>query len=171
MIPPDCAISVADLLAFPKKVSRVFRASTRDIEHARLDLELAAECPGRFHVFVRVLRTLSENFSVGLRYFSAGAGETVLLRVNGDHGSHRNPDGAIILEGPHLHSFRPPLLNEAPRPSTHLRWASPLPPDHVALPAAWRTFCGQIAFIPDSKVDRIIGKLCASLAQLPLPGP
>ncbi|MGA2447163.1 MAG: hypothetical protein ABTD50_00650 [Polyangiaceae bacterium] len=171
MTSPDSAASVAELLAIRKTVSRVFRASTRDMEHARLDLELAAECSGRFHVFVRVLRALSENFSVGLRYASAGTGETVLLRVNGDHGSHRNPDGAMILEGPHLHSYRPPLLGQPPRPSAHARWASPLPPDHLALPTAWRTFCGQIALAPDAKVDRTIATLYASLAQLPLPGP
>ena len=168
MTKPGAPLSVADLLAIPKTVSRTFRISTHDPEHARLDIELAAACLGAFHVYVRVLRALNENFSVGLRFCQPGAGDTVLLRVNGDHGRHRNPDGGMIAEGPHVHSFRFPLRDQAPRPGSEARWAWPLPADHLALPRAWRTFCALVTLTSDAKVDRRIAKLYASSAQLPL---
>jgi hypothetical protein len=160
--------SVADLLAIPKTVSRVFRVSTQDAEHARLDIELAAACAGAFHVYVRVLRALNENFSVGLRLVQTGVGDTVLLRVNGDHGGHRNPDGGAIAQGPHVHTFRAPLRDQPPRPGADARWAWPLPADHLALPTAWRTFCALVALTSCAKVDRKVAKLYASSAQLSL---
>jgi len=166
--PPDPILSVAELLAVPKTIARSFRVSSQDPEHARLDLAVAAGCPGSFHVYVRVLRALNENFSVGLRFAAPGAGETVLLRVNGDHGAHRNPDGAMIAEGPHVHSFRSPSREQAPRPGADARWAWPLSPDHLALPTAWRTFCSLVALTTDEKVDRKIASLYASSAQLSL---
>jgi hypothetical protein len=169
MTTPPSVVSVAELLAIPKTVLHTFRASSHDPDHARLDLELEAACPGTFHVFVRVLFALNENFSVGLRFAAPGAGDTVLLRVNGDHGSHRNPDGGVIGEGPHVHSFQSPVRDQAPGPGTEARWAWPLPPDHLALPTAWRTFCGLIALTSTTKVDRRIVTLYASTAQLPLP--
>jgi hypothetical protein len=167
---PGPSVSVATLLSIPKTIARTFRTATHDPEHARLDLELAATCPGNFHVYVRVLRALSENFSVGLRFSAPGTGETVLLRVNGDHGAHRNPDGGMIAEGPHVHSFRSPQRDQAPRPGADARWAWPLAPDHLALPTAWHTFCVLVALTTDAKVDRKIARLYASLAQLPLLG-
>ncbi|MGH7271775.1 MAG: DUF6978 family protein [Polyangiaceae bacterium] len=169
MIQPPPVFSIADLLAVPKTIARTFRVSTQDPENARIDLELEAAYPGSFHVFVRVLHALGENFSMGLRFAAPGAVDTVLLRVNGDHGGHRNPDGGWIEEGPHVHSFRSPARDQPPRPDSQPRWAWPLPPDHLALPTAWSTFCRLTALASDTKVDRKISTLYASSVQLHLP--
>lgn len=167
MTAPAPTLSIADLVAIPKTVARAFRTSTRDAEHVRLDLELAASCPGTFHVFVRVLRALSESFSIGLRY-EAQPGDTVLLRVNGDHGRHRNPDGGFLIEGPHVHSFVPPSRDAPPRPAAEARWAWPLPTENLALPRAWSTFQRAVALTSTAEVDRKIARLYTELSQLPL---
>ena len=160
--------TIADLIATPKAVEKVLRASSECPENVRLDVELESEIDGRFFVFVRVLRALNENFSIGLRYELPGFGAVVLLRVNGDHGGHKNPDGGFILDGPHVHSFRTPLRDAPPRAGAEARWAWPLPAEHLALPTAWRTFCSLISLTSSSKVDKKIRGLYTSTAQLPL---
>jgi hypothetical protein len=145
--------TIADLIAAPKAVKKVLRASGEASENVRLDVALESELDGQFFVFVRVLRALNENFSIGLRYELAGFGNVVLLRVNGDHGGHKNPDGGLIPEGPHVHSFRPPLREAPPRAGAEARWAWPLPADHLALPTAWRTFCDLVSLRSTAKVN------------------
>lgn len=165
---PAAPDTIASLIAVPKTVHRPFRALSQDPENARLDLELAAATPGRFFVFIRVLRALSENFSIGLRYEEPGLGVLVLLRVNGDHGRHQNPGGSVIPDGPHIHTFRSPARDAPPRPRAEAKWAWPLPADHLALPTAWRTFCGLVSLDSTTKIDKKVGALYASLIQLPL---
>lgn len=162
------AFTVASLIAMPKAIEKTFRVQAQDPEHARLDLQLSASIAGTFFVFVRVLRALNENFSIGLRYEEAGFGNVVLLRVNGDHGPHRNPDGGRIAEGPHIHTFRSPARDAAPRSGAEAKWAWPLAAEHLALPVAWRTFCSQVCLESDTKVDKKIATLYTSLAQLSL---
>lgn len=53
---------------------------------------------------------LPESFSIGVVFRDQGAAN-VLLRVNGDHGTHKNPDG-VVVEGPHVHLPWGPQLDE-----------------------------------------------------------
>jgi hypothetical protein len=162
-------LTVASLIAMPKTIEHLGPLRTKEPDHVRLDIELAAAAPGRFVVFVRVLRALSENFSIGLRYEEAGLCNTVLLRVNGDHGSHRNPDGSYFPEGPHVHTFRNPARELPPRSGAEAKWAWPLPPEHVSLIRAWKTFSSLVFLSEDTKVDKRIYSLYTSLAQLQFP--
>ena len=168
MATPQTSFTVASLIGVSKVIEKTFRVQSQDQEHARLDLQLSASTAGTFFVFVRVLRALNENFSIGLRYEEAGFGNVVLLRVNGDHGRHRNPDGGIISEGPHIHTFRSPAKDAAPRSGAEAKWAWPLPSEHLALPTAWKTFCGLVSLESTTKVDKKIATLYTSLAQLSL---
>jgi hypothetical protein len=160
--------TIAALIAAPNGVQKVLPASGENPENIRLDVALKSELDGQFFVFVRVLRALNENFSIGLRYELGGFGSVVLLRVNGDHGGHKNPDGGVISEGPHVHTFRSPQRDRPPRAGAEARWAWPLPADHLALPTAWRTFCGLVALVSNAKVDKKIAALYTSTAQLSL---
>jgi hypothetical protein len=138
--------------------------------YLRLEIHLEAAAPGQFRVFVRILRALSENFSIGLCYSEPAQADAVILRVNGDHGSHRNPDGGMIAQGPHVHGFRGPRRDAPPQPGAEARWAWPLPPDHLSLPIAWRSFCREASVGSNEKVDKKMVKLHASLSQLALQG-
>jgi len=128
-------LSVADLIARPKTIAAKIRGDGDDPVHARLDLALDSDAPGKFQAFLRELFDRAP-LLVGRR-----RGDAILIRVNGDHGRHRNPDGGLILSGPHVHGFRGPTLELPPRNRAEPRWAWPIAPDHLALPMAWRTFC------------------------------
>lgn len=160
--------TIAELIAAPKAVEKVLRSAGESPENLRFDIALSSGLEGQFFVFVRVLRALNESFSIGLRYELGGFGNVVLLRVNGDHGGHRNPDGGFIREGPHIHTFRPPLRDKPPRAGAEARWAWPLPAEHLALPTAWRAFCQLVSLTSTAKVDKKIARLYTSTAQLPL---
>jgi len=159
-------LSIADLIVRPKTIAAKIRGDGDDPVHARLDLALDSDTPGRFQAFVRVKRVLKENFSIGLRYLDDDGGDAILIRVNGDHGGHRNPDGGVILSGPHVHGFRGPTLELPPRNRAEPRWAWPIAPDHLALPMAWRTFCDLANVRSERKFEREVAKLYTSSRQL-----
>lgn len=161
--------TIEQLVAWPKTVSGTARSRTDDASY-RLDVPLVSSAPGSFRVFVRILRDLAEHFSMGLAYRTApGAQETVLIRLNGDHGHHKNPDGGQIESGPHLHFFIPPLLLEPPPPGAKHKWAWPLPPEFVSAQLAWPKFCEHASVVSTSKVDRSIRKLYRAAAQTTIP--
>lgn len=117
--------TIAELIVCPKSNDAVGR-SKHDGTNLRLDAELVAPlAPGSFRIFVRVLRDLNESFSIGLTYrTSPAATDTVLLRLNGDHGTHVNPDRSVVAPGPHVHYFREPLWSAPPRPGAQMKWAT-----------------------------------------------
>jgi len=158
--------SIAELIACPKTISKAVQANDDDPKHHRLDLVLKSEAPGKFQSFIRVKRAMKEHFSIGLRYLDDEGAHVVLLRVNGDHGRHRNPDGGLILSGPHVHGFRGPLRELPPQDRVEARWAWPLPADHLALPVAWRTFCSLVHLESERKYDRKVAELYTSWRQL-----
>ncbi len=95
--------TVKDLLATPKTPDPPTRVRVKsNPSHRAWDLPLIAALEGRFSVYVRVNVSLPEMFSVGIIYTPPKGSTTVLLRVNGDHGTHRNPDGSVVT-GPHVH--------------------------------------------------------------------
>ncbi len=154
--------TIVDLLAATKTVIGKGRRSVLQ-GSARLDFRLKSGLDGRFHAFVRVNERLSEHFSIGLRY-EADFGH---LRVNGDHGAHRNPDGLLITTGPHVHMFRAPARDQAPKDGAEPKWAWPLPPDTVALNVAWRTFRDLASVTSTGDADRKVAAMYAASAQLP----
>jgi hypothetical protein len=97
------ATTVAQLLCVPKRVRLPERVVTKSHQsHRAWDLNLDSDNPGEFSVYVRVNVRLPESFSIGLRYRAERGPLNVILRINGDHGSHTNPDG-FIMDGAHVH--------------------------------------------------------------------
>lgn len=124
-----------------------------EVGHLKLKFLLEAELdvPGDLIAFIRVHKSLYENYSIGLLLRSH-----VLVRVNGVHGTHINPDKTRVT-GPHLHLDPPAKLD---RPPTSLPrgsdWATPLSPQHSALPQGWLTFCHQVSLAPSDEADDLI---------------
>lgn len=90
--------TIAELLAMPKRITST-RAADKKAGHVQISATARGEGDDRFVVFVRVLEALHESFSIGVVHI---ASKTILVRVNGDHGIHKNPDGEVIA-GPHVH--------------------------------------------------------------------
>ena len=166
--------AVRALLAVKKALSSNPREVKRsNTFHRAWNATLAADMPGMFVAFIRINCALAEDFSVGLRYHPEVGSPCVLLRVNGDHGMHGNPDGTV-LSGPHVHAptpaelgllVTPGLWPEGPRHAT--TWA----PQTLTILAAWNELAGRgtIAATPDG-LQRI-ARLSAASGQAELPFP
>jgi hypothetical protein len=128
----DETLNVGELLALPKRAIGKPREKKKASPAFR-QWSIALECEGvdgRFSVAVRTNATLAESFSLVLCYQPPKGRTTVLLRVNGPHGRHRNPDGSILDGGPHAHLPTPNELDELPP-----EWPEG-PPTAAALPEA-----------------------------------
>ena len=99
-------LTVGDLLIAPKRVvaTKLLRKNKAHPSHLEWDVDLESTVAGRFTLSVRVNRALPESFSIVLRFAPELGPPSVLVRVNGDHGPHRDPDGKVLAGGPHLHA-------------------------------------------------------------------
>ena len=155
--------TVRALIELTKRVTTVKARQKNRVSHKELDLQVSADDPGEFSIFVRVNAALAESFSIGLKYDAAQMKTCVLLRVNGDHGQHRNRDGAIV-EGAHVHFPSPSELISLPSAGFQVQDATAVP-KAALLPQAWAIFC-QIAHVqPAPEIAKAIGRLHTSGAQ------
>lgn len=98
-------MTIGELLDAPKVLAGSARRKAKSYPgYHDLDIEAQSSSGGRFIVFIRVNAALIESFSIGLRWVGEEVGGLVLLRLNGDHGGHANPDGSRFEEGAHLHA-------------------------------------------------------------------
>lgn len=154
--------TVAELLALPKRGTAIRQVAKR-LGHAQLNVSAEAADGTKFLVFVRVLKLLPENFSIGLVLIE---GNAVLLRMNGDHGQHGNEDGDTF-DGPHIHQPNgeqmalPPVAGSKPRFA--VRVPTPPPP---SVRVSWGAFKEMVALRVDQKVDHKIDEIYKELAQI-----
>lgn len=124
--------------------------------HIGINVELS--CPdiaGRLSVVIRMTVALIESFSIVLRYERDHFPCVAILRVNGDHGQHRNPDGTIVT-GPHVHAPVPSEMNSIPTKDFEPRFAEAVAARYVQLPFAWALFRERVALEPHEQMaDRI----------------
>ena len=99
---------IARLVYLPKTIqTKRPVAGYREVNGYRrceLDLQATSGDGTPFSVFVRQNLTFTENFSVGLRYFTGDGrlGSLTLVRYNGPHGEYsRHPNGHFAM--PHIH--------------------------------------------------------------------
>ena len=99
---------IAGLIYLPKTIeTKSPAAGYREVHGQRrcdLDLRATSEDGPSFSVFVRQNLMFSENYSIGLRYFTGDRrlGSLTLVRYNGPHGEYsRHPDGHFAK--PHIH--------------------------------------------------------------------
>lgn len=169
--------TAGELLSLHKTV-RGDPPRVRNVSHAghqgwNIKLDALAAAPGEFRVFLRVNLTLPEQFSIGLVYEEPGRSAVVLVRLNGDHGFHPNPNGTSIQDGPHLHSptaaerlLEPPDREWANGPAH----ATQLSPDHNHLAVAWKKFSQEVTLAASEHVSAHMSKVYAELLQTAMEG-
>jgi hypothetical protein len=169
------ALTIREALALPKRVEPPGRRRNKTHpSHRQWDLALAmdAEIGGVLVVGIRINVDLPESFSLLLRYQPHEGPAAILLRVNGDHGPHKNPDGRRFLEGSHVHA---PLEADLDLPlSVAGAWAegppfaTPLEPQIVRLTEGWRVLSERATILQTAENRRIIEKIAAGDAQMGL---
>lgn len=159
-------MTIGELLDAPK----ILEGSSRRKPKAQpgyhdLDFEVTSSTSGKFVVFIRVNAALIESFSIGLRWVGEDVGGLILLRLNGDHGGHANPDGSRFEEGAHLHA---PAAEERQLEACagfEPRFAT-LVPECSMLSAAWERFCEYAGVTSHPRLDALVRQIQASGAQL-----
>jgi hypothetical protein len=130
---------------------------------------------GTFEAYVRVNTRLPESFSLGLVFRAPGVDTCVLVRVNGDHGAHKNPDGSSFKQGAHCHHPMPP---DASKLVSAVTWAEGPPhadlldpcPAPFSLSVAWTFLARVTGIVTDQNVDAMITRVQTAVgAQLTLP--
>ena len=111
-----------------------------------VELTVASDIKGALISYIRINVELPESFSIGLRYHPKAGAPTVLLRVNGDHGPHKNPDRSRFFEGSHIHE---PHGIEMDLTASTVNWAEVPPyailltPQILSVTEGWRIFCDR----------------------------
>jgi hypothetical protein len=170
----DMVMTIRELLALPKKAHAPGRRKKKShAAHRAWDLSLSvdAEIDGALIAYIRLSIDLPESFSIGLRYQPLAGSPTVLLRVNGDHGPHRNPDGFRFLEGSHIHE---PMESDLDLPVSASSWAEGPPfafvlkPQILRLAEGWHIFCERATIAKAEDIRRIIAKMASGDEQMEL---
>lgn len=160
--------SFRELLTIPKEVKATKPRTKTHPGHLRIDLPLHSEFAG-LTAFVRQSTALIESFSIGLLYEVTGREPIIILRVNGDHGRHRNPDGTVF-SGPHVHEPRDIDLDREPWRGFEPKYARTIDGQYRMLGSAWDLFCQLAAVLPNEPVARHLGRIHTQLAQEVLDG-
>jgi hypothetical protein len=161
--------TVRELLAAPKEA--VSPARTKRKAHPAYrawDITLSVQMQGTFIAWIRTNVDLPEEFSIGLRYQPLMGPSSVLLRVNGDHGRHRNPDKSMFEEGPHVHApteaeldghVEPGMWQEGPP------FATVLPRLVLPLGEGWRIFAERANIVQTEELHRAVARLSTETDQ------
>jgi hypothetical protein len=164
------SITIGELLRCRKDLVPPARAKKKAHPAYRAwDLQLQAHVPGQFIVYVRINVDLPESFSTGLRYHPPQGAPSVLLRVNGDHGGHRNPDGTRFSSGAHVHAPTEAELAQRCQPGMWAEgppFAALLPVHTLSLVDGWRELVTRTNIGDSPDVRRVIAKMSASVDQL-----
>lgn len=154
--------TIFELIELPKTIELPVRPRHKaHPSHQEFDVVLSAEDPGTFRLVIRGSGAFFESFSLILLYSRPGIRPAVLLRLNGDHGYHNNPDGSHIDGVPHLHMFPYGVLFEA---------VSDKQPDHaIELPAelstparAWPIFREVAHINDDPRMAKHLARVCGT---------
>lgn len=160
-------MTVADLLAEPKAFGSGMQKKAKSNKvQLEWDVKLLAACPGEFIAYVRVPSNLPEEWSVGLRYAMSGERPAVLLRMNGNHGAHMNPDRSRFSHGPHIHR---PMEIELARPLATGQWpegpkyAEVLAPKFQHIVNGWHELCERANITSAPWIDSVLVSIATSV--------
>jgi hypothetical protein len=157
--------TISDLLLAKKTVSWPALQKVKS-PPTQLDVDFGLSCSlagltGRLVLYVRVNTLLSDLFSIGLRLEMPRRTPSLIVRLNGGHGPHRNPDGSMISRHqPHIHV---PTAKEMVADYTSKVKLEQADPVQYAQPtSAWPFFENWANITPDPKVATLIAKMCTS---------
>lgn len=161
--------TVRQLIEVSKRAIPPARKVTKSNKAFRAwDLHVEADIPARLIVYIRVNVDITENFSIGLRYQPNNGAPIVLVRVNGDHGPHGNPDGTRFSEGSHVHFPLPGELDHVAEPGMwkggppHARLLGPIV---IPLTEGWRIFTERVSIQNTDKTLAFIAKIGLDVDQ------
>jgi hypothetical protein len=164
--------TVRQLVEVPKRAIPPARKVNKSNKAFRAwDLHIESKIQARIIAYVRISVDLPESFSIGLRYQPDSGAPSVLVRVNGDHGPHKNPDGTRFSEGSHIHF---PLLEELYLTAEPGMWkggpphATLLGPIVIPLTEGWRIFAERVNILNTDKTLGFIAKIAQDADQLDL---
>jgi hypothetical protein len=94
---------IASLIACPKELKGLHPKDKSNFRHRETEGRAISINGGhQFIIWNRIHTSLPEHYTWGLRYVGKDKRQIVLVRYNGDHGEHGNPDGTKI-RNPHIH--------------------------------------------------------------------
>jgi len=153
-------VTIRDVLLAPKTVVLPVRLRTKsNPAHRAWDLSLASSIAGDLAVYFRVNVMLPEDFSVGMRHKPPSSPANVLIRVNGDHGHHKNPDGYKFSFGAHVHM---PTQGQLDGLVLTANWpegppyAAPLPDATISLRQAWQLLVSATNIQTTQQVENMV---------------
>jgi hypothetical protein len=155
--------TIRELIELPKRVRQTRPRAVSHPSHKSVNVELIADAPGTLLGIIRVNQRMIESFSCILRYDPPKGRPVLLLRVNGDHGPHKD-----IVGGPHAHVHAPERLDFPPEYGTEPDWGLIVDPDCRLLGHAWAEFCRRANVAHSEKMARLVAKLHTALAQATL---
>ncbi len=96
---------IEQLLKMPKRVINAKAREVSDANHLKRDYTVKSEDGTEdFVLFTRQNKTISDDFTCGLRWIAPGSEDLILVRYNGASHSHPNRLEKDILEFvPHIH--------------------------------------------------------------------
>lgn len=163
-------ITVTELLEVPKRFSGRPKLRSDAGPNTRWEIPIAADIAGQFVAFVRINNVLPEDFSIGLVYKDTGLrGAQVLVRVNCHGQAHRNPDGSMVDEGPHVHFPGPGQLGmgiDLVVLNAGSKHAAPLPKTHRRFLVALDTFCETAGVEVSNEVRTYFQKNKVAVGQM-----
>lgn len=113
---------IKDLIACPKNLQGLNPKNKANSKHTETEgRAVSADGKHKFVIWNRIHIELAENFTWGLRYVTSQGRHIVLVRYNGDHGRHKNPDEKFLY-GAHIHLI---TAKEIQRGLTEPEWAKP----------------------------------------------
>jgi len=161
--------TISDVLQAKKTVLWPARSKVKSPGTQR-DVDLELDCPlagmkGRLVLYVRVNTLLSDLFSIGLRLEMPRAAPSLLVRLNGGHGPHRNPDGSMIEMGqPHIHV---PTAAEMVADYTSKVKLAQADKVGCAQPTeAWPFFEAWANIAHDARMPGLIAAMCDAASQM-----
>jgi hypothetical protein len=161
--------TIEDVLLAKKTVLFPARPKVKSPSTQRdVDLELDCQLPdlkARIVLYIRVNTLFTELFSIGLRLEMKGAAPSLIVRLNGGHGPHKNPDGTMIAMGqPHIHVPTPQELVSDFKSKVKLVKAEPVPCGDPA--SAWPFFESWARITPDRRMTTLVTAMCDAGKQM-----
>jgi hypothetical protein len=151
-------------------VSRTKSPPTQKDLNFKLAHPTASNVPGTFSIFVRLNTALPDSFSVGLVYESPTVKPLTILRVNGSHAPHKNPDGSVVPRNTaHIHQPYAEQPAKEVWAGFSADWALQLPP--ITLIQAWDLLLSTAHVTPDQTARNHVLALTSPPVTLPPEAP
>ncbi len=151
-----------ELFDAPKEIASAQFRQKSNGGHRGINVRLKCDIEGSLSAVVRVNLTLVENFSCILVFEHDGIAAIDVLRVNGDHGEHRNPDGQLI-NGPHVHL--PTDIDVSAFALGRPSFGIAIDRRCALLPFAWQEFCSRVNIAPHEAMASAVSRLHSALSQ------